>query len=202
MKVVYARISTANQNAERQMKKEAEKIYLDVCSGRVPFAERPEGAKILNAKNITEVEVAAVDRLGRNLSDILNTLKTLTEKGVNVYIKNQGLNTMIDGKPNPYATMLIQIMGSIAEFELQQRRERCKEGIAVRKAKQGYKGRKRGAAADLEKLRQKHLEKIKVIQSSLNEGQSINAISNTYNYNRGLIYRLIEKNLVQVVENN
>ena len=202
MKVVYARISTANQNAERQMKKEAEQIYLDVCSGSIPFAERPAGAKLLKAKNVTEIEVASVDRLGRNLSDILNTLKTLTEKGVNVYIKNQGLHTMIDGKANPYATMLIQIMGSIAEFERQQIRRRVSSGAAAaiskadREGYKLYKGRPAGATADLKKLRKKHLEKIKVIQSCLSQGQSINSISKEYNYNRGLIYRLIEKGLV------
>jgi DNA invertase Pin-like site-specific DNA recombinase len=94
--------------------------------------------------------------------------------------------------------MLIQIMGSIAEFERQQIRERQKGGIAAAKARKEkvYKGRQRGASAKLETLKEKHLEKIKVIQSCLSQGQSINSISKEYNYNRGLIYRLIEKGLV------
>lgn len=196
MKVVYARISTPNQNAERQIMKDERKVFLDVCSGTIPFAKRPEGAKLLKAKNLEQIEVAAVDRLGRNLRDILKTLETFTNKGVDIYIKGQGLHTMIEGKPNPYATMLIQIMGTIAEFERENTRLRTSEGIAIAKAKGKFKGRPRGADANTENLKAKHQEKIQVIQSCINEGKPLNWIANEYNYNRGLIYRLIDKGLV------
>lgn len=209
MKIIYARISTANQNATRQMKQEGSKVFLDVCSGKIPFAERIEGAKLLKAKDITEIEVLDIDRLGRNLSDMLNTIQAFTKKGVNIYIKNQGLHTLVNGKPNPTATMIIQIMGSIAEFEREQTKQRCAEGIAVAKAndkllptdKKKYKGKPIGAVADIDKLRNKHSEKIQVIQSKLNEGKSISSISAEFNYNRGLIYRLREKGLIKSVEN-
>jgi len=196
MKVIYARISTANQNAERQMKKDGRKVFLDVCSGTRPFAERTEGAKLLKAKDLEQIEVAAVDRLGRNLSDILTTLEAFTNKGVDIYIKDQGLHTMVNGKPNPTATMLIQIMSAVAEFERKQIKERTAEGIAIAKAKGKYKGRKRGTTATAETLQGKHAEKIQVIQSSINEGRSLKSIADEYGYNRGLIYRLIEKGLV------
>jgi DNA invertase Pin-like site-specific DNA recombinase len=197
MKVVYARISTPNQNQERQMKQDGTKVYLDICSGTIPFAERTEGAKLLKAKDITQIEVAAVDRLGRNLTDILKTLEHFTSKGIDIYIKNQGLHTMVDGKPNPTATMIIQIMGTIAEFERNTIKERTAQGIAIAKAKGRYKGRKRGANAQIESIRTKHAEKIQVIQSCINEGRSLKSIADEYNYNRGLIYRLIEKGLVE-----
>lgn len=200
MKVIYARISTASQNAERQMKQDGTKLYLDVCSGSIPFAEREEGKRLLNDKTITEVEVLDIDRLGRNLSDILKTIETLTSRNVNIIIVNQGLHTMVNGKVNPTATMIIQIMGSIAQFEREKIRERCAQGIAVRKAKKLYKGRVRGSSNDIEKIKAKHIEKIQVIQSSIDQGMSLNSISTKYNYNRGLIYRLIEKGLIQNVE--
>lgn len=204
MNVVYARISTANQNAERQMKQEGKKVFLDVCSGKVPFAEREEGARLLKAKDITEIEVLDIDRLGRNLADMLTTIQTFTDKGIDIYIKNQGLHTLVDGKPNPTATMIIQIMGSIAQFEREQTKQRCAEGIAVAvaqdkllpKHKRKYKGKPKGATIDIEKLREKHAEKIQVIQSKLNEGQNILSIAKEYGYNRGLIYRLIERSLI------
>jgi len=203
MRVIYARISTANQKIERQMKQDGRKVYLDICSGTIPFAERADGSKLLKAKNITQIEVDAVDRLGRNLRDILSTLQHFTDKGIDVYIKSQGLHTMVDGKPNPYATMIIQIMGTIAEFERENLRKRISAGADAAKAKaerEGrklYKGRPAGAKADQKKLRTKHAEKIQVIQSCINEGRSLKSIADEYNYNRGLIYRLIEKGLVE-----
>jgi DNA invertase Pin-like site-specific DNA recombinase len=196
MKVIYARISTANQNAERQMKKDGRKVFLDVCSGIIPFAKRTEGAKLLKAKDVEQIEVASIDRLGRGLSDILTTLEAFTNKGVDIYIKDQGLHTMVDGKPNPTATLLIQIMSAIYEFERKIIKERTAEGIAIAKAKKKYTGRPLGAKAKEDEFRLKHAEKIQVIQSSINEGKSINWISLEYKYNRGLIYRLIEKGLV------
>jgi DNA invertase Pin-like site-specific DNA recombinase len=196
MKVVYARISTANQNAERQMKQEGNKVYLDVCSGVLPFAERVEAKKLLKAKDVTQIEVQSVDRLGRNLSDILNTLDYFTKKGIDIYIVDCGLHTIVNGKPNEFATLLIQIMGAIAEAERKNIKERTRQGIAIAKAKGVYKGKKRGANMKPDKLTERHAEKIAVIQSKLNEGKSINSIANEFNYNRGLIYRLIEKGMI------
>jgi DNA invertase Pin-like site-specific DNA recombinase len=196
MKVIYARISTANQNIERQMKKDGTKVFIDVCSGALPFAERLDGKKLMKAKDVTIIEVAAIDRLGRNLSDILSTLEYFTNKGVDIYIKDQGLHTMVAGKPNPTATMIIQIMASVAEFERKQIRERTAQGIEIAKANGKYKGRKRGAMQPTAKTIEKHAEKIQVIQSCINDGKSLLKISNEYNYSRGLIYRLIEKGFV------
>jgi DNA invertase Pin-like site-specific DNA recombinase len=209
MKVIYARISTANQNEARQMKQQGTRVFLDVCSGKVNFAERPEGAKLLKAKDVTDIEVLDIDRLGRNLRDMLNTIQTFTDKGVNIYIKNQGLNTLVNGKPNPTATMIIQIMGSIAQFEREQTRQRCAEGIAVAKAqdkllpkhKRKYKGKPIGTPTDIDLIRNKHAEKIQVIQSYINEGKPLNWIANEYKYNRGTIYRLIEKGLIKTKAN-
>ena len=206
MKVVYARISTANQNEARQMKQEGTKVYLDVCSGKVPFAEREEGAKLLKAKDVTDIEVLDIDRLGRNLTDMLTTIQAFTDKGVNIYIKNQGLNTLVNGKPNPTATMIVQIMGSIAQFEREQTRQRCAEGIAVAvaqdkllpKHKRKYKGKPLGAVTDIDLIRKKHAEKIQVVQSELKNGKNIYSISQEYKYNRTTIYRLIQQGLIKI----
>lgn len=209
MKVIYARISTANQNEARQMKQDGTKVYLDTCSGKIPFAERTEGQKLLKAKDVTEIEVLAIDRLGRNLRDMLNTIQTFTDRGIDIYIKNQGLHTLIDGKPNPTATMIIQIMGSIAQFEREQTAARCKEGIDIAKAKdktlpqhkRTYQGKKIGTLTDIDLIKSKHAEKIIVIESMLKQGKSINAISNEHKYHRGTIYRLIERGLIKTEAN-
>lgn len=201
MKVVYARISTANQNAERQMKQEGTKVYLDVCSGTLPFAERPEGAKLMKAKDITQIEVLSIDRLGRGLLDTLNTLDYFTKKGIDIYIVDCGLHTIVNGKPNEIATLLIHIMGAFAEADRKNIKERTRQGIAIAKAKGKYKGKPRGAVTDTDKIRTRHQEKIQVIQSHLNNGKNITAIATEYGYNRGLIYRLIERGLIKTEAN-
>jgi DNA invertase Pin-like site-specific DNA recombinase len=173
------------------------KLYLDVCSGKVPFFERPEASKLLKNKQVTEIEVLDIDRLGRNLSDMLNTIQELTNRNINIYIVNQGLNTISNGKPNPTATMIINIMRSIAQFEHEQRRQRCAEGIAIAKAKNVYKGRKKGATRSDEKTIEKHKEKIAVIEHELSKGMKLNTIAKKYGYHRGLIYRLIDKGMIK-----
>jgi DNA invertase Pin-like site-specific DNA recombinase len=115
MKAIYVRISTANQKFERQMKEEKNVTYfIDVASGYIPFQKRPEALKLMHDDSITCIEVKEVSRLGRNLADILNTIYFFMDKGVDIYISNQGLHTILpDGKKNPTAMLLISILGTL-----------------------------------------------------------------------------------------
>jgi len=70
MIVKYIRISTTEQNTDRQEKFDG-KVYIDKISGSTPFAERPQAKKLLSNKEITEVHVHSIDRLGRNTLDIM-----------------------------------------------------------------------------------------------------------------------------------
>ena len=149
MIVKYIRISTTEQNTDRQEKFDG-KVYIDKISGSTPFAERPQAKKLLSNKEITEVHVHSIDRLGRNTLDIMQTIQNFTSIGVNVVSEKEGLNTIIDGKENPIAKMMIGILGTLAEFELSRLKERQAEGIAERKAKGLYSGRKIGTSESIE----------------------------------------------------
>lgn len=137
--VKYARVSTTDQNPERQGNCD----FLDKCSGSIPFEERPEAKKLLQwvaVGRVKEVRVHSIDRLGRNTLDILQTIKHFTAMGVNVVSEKEGLNTLLpDGKENPVAKMMIGILGTLSEFELERIRERQREGIAKAKARGSYK---------------------------------------------------------------
>ena len=136
--VKYARVSTTDQNPERQGNCD----FLDKCSGSIPFDERPEAKKLLQwvaVGRVKEVRVHSIDRLGRNTLDILQTIKHFTAMGVNVVSEREGLKTLLpDGKENPVAKMMIGILGTLSEFELERIRERQREGIAKAKAKGIY----------------------------------------------------------------
>jgi len=179
MKAIYVRISTPNQNMERQLKNEENiKVYIDIESGSVPFMDRPEALKLVNDETITMIQVKEVSRLGRNLRDILNTIEIFTAKGVNIYIENQGLYTLLpDGKVNPTANMIIAILGTIAQQEREVLLERTKEGVAIAKAKGKYKGRKRGTENKAETINKRYALTIKRANELIKGGYSINYIS-------------------------
>lgn len=141
MKVKYIRVSTTEQNTTRQEEK-GFKAYIDQISGSVIFSERPQGKKLLNEVSqghITEVHVHSIDRLGRNTMDILQTIKTMTANNVNVISRKEGLSTLVDGKESPTAKMVLSIMATLSEFELNTIKERQLEGIARAKERGVYK---------------------------------------------------------------
>jgi DNA invertase Pin-like site-specific DNA recombinase len=150
MKAKYIRVSTKEQNTDRQTDFNG-LIYVDECSGSIPFKDRTEAKKLLDNKELTEVHVHSIDRLGRSTLDIMHTIQNFTSKGINVVSTKEGLQTLIDGKENPIAKMMIGILGTLAEFELSRIKERQAEGIAKAKAKGVYKeGRKVGSKESIE----------------------------------------------------
>lgn len=174
MKARYIRISTANQNHERQLRKahEAELLFLDVCSGSIPFKDREAGSELLaqvEEGGISYLTVHAIDRLGRNLIDILSTLKTLEEIGVIVKVDNLGLESLVNGRPNSAFKLIISVLANISEMERETMLERQREGIALAKARGQYKGRLRGSKESDEDFLSKYPEVVKYLKS----GQSL-----------------------------
>ncbi len=150
MKILYSRISSISQNSSRQTQNAKDFDYLieDKCSGATPFFDREGGKKIekLVFKNqVTQISVHAIDRLGRNLLDILNTIAFFNKKGICIHFIQQGIKTLNeDGTENPISKMIISILGVVAEMERNLIKERQAEGVAIAKAKGIYKGRAKG----------------------------------------------------------
>ena len=173
-KIQYVRVSTEGQNPDRQEEgiTSGLQFKMDKISGSVPFADRPKGAWIMQkaeAGEIDEVHVHSIDRLGRNTIDIMQTIQRLTELGVNLVSKKEGLQTLIDGKENPTAKLIIGVLASVAELERTLIRERQAEGIAIAKRdKDKYKGRPKGRES-VDQFLKKHRKVLK----ELNEGSSL-----------------------------
>lgn len=154
MKVLYVRCSTADQKTDRQRvnEKEFNHVVEDKCSGAIPFFEREGGKEI---KKLTEqgiiksLAIYSIDRAGRDLRDIINTIHYFTSKGICISFLSQGLTTLgPDGKENSISKLIISILGTVAEMERIQIRERQMEGIRLAKLKRIYKGRKQGSSED------------------------------------------------------
>ena len=84
------------------------------------------------------VEVHSIDRLARNINDLLQIVKTITEeRHAEIYFIKENLR-FTDDTNNPFNKLTLQIIGSIAEFERNMIKMRQKEGIAIAKKKGVY----------------------------------------------------------------
>ena len=154
MNVLYCRVSTLDQKTDRQKVKEKDfkLVVEDKCSGAVPFFIRPGGMeikKLIDQKVKFTLSVLTIDRLGRDLRDIINTIHFFTENTTPIHFISQGLATLDSkGRENPIAKMMISILGVVGEMEKTQIKERQIEGINLAKLKGVYKGRVEGSKED------------------------------------------------------
>lgn len=150
MKVLYARVSTIDQKTDRQKVNEQDYqlVIEDKCSGAIPFFDRNGGKETLNLIEkgiLKDLYVWQIDRLGRDLRDILNTIHFFNQRGICIHFVSQGLRTLQpEGQENPISKMIISILGVVGEMERSQIKERQLEGIKIAKLKGVYLGRKIG----------------------------------------------------------
>jgi DNA invertase Pin-like site-specific DNA recombinase len=158
LNVLYTRVSTLDQKTDRQRinEKEFNLVIEDKCSGAIPFFEREGGKQILaliEKDLLSSLSVITIDRLGRNLRDILNTIHFFTEREIPIIFLNQNLRTIdSDGNENSITRLMISILGTVGEMERNQIRERQLVGIRLAKARGVYKGRKTGTKEDAHKF--------------------------------------------------
>jgi len=149
---LYIRVSTSKQatdNQRRELSAVAErsgweiwKIYEDAgISGAKGRDKRPGLDAMLRAVNAREFDMVAawsVDRLGRSLTDLLGILQNLHDKGVDLFLHQQGLDTSTTA-----GKAMFQMLGVFAEFERGIIRERVNAGLARARAKGTKLGRRR-----------------------------------------------------------
>lgn len=177
MKINYIRVSTGTQNKEvQEFNLSSEyKVFKEVVSGSIAFAERTEGAKIIQLVKegkVEEILIHDISRIGRNNLDILKTIEFFTLNNVNLISRREGLSTMIEGKANPIATLIIGILSTLAQHERERLKERQREGIDKAKLKGVYKNNGGNRKEEtLEEFSAK--SSTKKILKFLNEGNSL-----------------------------
>ena len=177
MKINYVRISSGSQSNDIQVFNlpSDNKVFKDTISGSIAFSDRPEGAKIIELVKegrIDTIYINDISRIGRDNIDVLNMIQFFTENGVNLISRREGLSTMIEGKVNPIASLIIGILSTLAQHELERLRERQKEGIARAKDRGVYSSH---GGNRKEETREEFLAKsdTKKIIKYLNEGNSL-----------------------------
>jgi len=136
--VIYSRVSTQGQEVENQIKLlkqianqkgyELVEIISDVMSGAKGRKERKGFDKLIKGsirKEWDSILVWSVDRLGRNLKDLVSFLDEINAVGCELYIHQSGIDTS-----TPAGKMMFQMVGMFAEFERSMISERVKLGMA------------------------------------------------------------------------
>ena len=140
MNVAYIRVSSKDQNLDRQRKildgYGIEKWYEEKVSGK--NTDRPELKLMLDfVREGDTVYVCSFDRLSRSVLDLLDICDKLGKKNVQLVSVKERIDTS-----TPNGRLMLTVVGAIAEFERAIIRERQEEGIAIAKAKGVYAGRK------------------------------------------------------------
>jgi DNA invertase Pin-like site-specific DNA recombinase len=148
---IYLRVSTDKQttdNQRRELAAVAERsgwhvvqVFEDAgISGAKGRDKRPGLDAMMKAVNAREFDMVAawsVDRLGRSLTDLLAILQGLHDKGVDLFLHQQGLDTSTTA-----GKAMFQMLGVFAEFERGIIRERVNAGLARARAKGMRLGRR------------------------------------------------------------
>jgi len=136
---IYLRVSTSKQDTNNQRREllavaarsgwDVVRVYEDAgISGAKGRDKRPGLDAMLKAVNAREFDMVAawsVDRVGRSLTDLLGILQSLHDKGTDLFLHQQGLDTStVAGKA------MFQMLGVFAEFERGIIRERINAGLA------------------------------------------------------------------------
>jgi DNA invertase Pin-like site-specific DNA recombinase len=140
-RIGYIRVSTLEQNTSRQLEGiQIDIPYVEHASGK--DANRPQlQAMLKNLRDGDQVIVHSMDRLSRNLIDLRCIVEEITDKGAAVQFMKENMQ-FCGNNEDSMNRLLLNMLGSFAEFERSLMRERQMEGIAIAKAKGVYAGRK------------------------------------------------------------
>lgn len=154
----YKRVSTVDQSTDRQLDGlQLSLVFEDKVSGK--DVNRPELQKLINDQTLSSLHnvtlhVHSLDRLARNLQDLEKLVQVFTNKGWRLKFHKENL-VFESGAASAMQTLLLQLLGAVAQFERALIRERQKEGITIAKAKGVYKGRKNALSpAQVQDLKQ------------------------------------------------
>jgi DNA invertase Pin-like site-specific DNA recombinase len=160
---IYVRVSTTDQTTEnqrRELMEVAERAGWDVVgvfadegvSGAKGRDKRPQFDAVLKLVTQRKVDMVAawsVDRLGRSVQHLVETLGDLRAAGADLYLHKQALDTT-----TPAGRAMFQMLGVFAEFEREIIRERVVSGMATARAAGKPMGRPRAEEATVSRIRE------------------------------------------------
>ena len=182
----YIRVSSVDQNTERQLDGlTLDKTFTDKCSGK--DTHRPKlGAALEYLRDGDTLVVHSMDRLARNVVDLLTLVETLTAESISVKFVKENLT--FTGDDSPMNKLLLTLLGAVAQFERSMIRERQREGIEIAKAKGVYTGAQH-------KGRQKQLTAVEVglLEERIAKGEKKAQIARDLGISRKTLYNYLDR---------
>ena len=180
----YTRVSTSSQDATLQLDAlvtagvQKRDVFADVTSGSRTAIERPGMKKLLEyAEAGDTVVVWRVDRLGRSLLDVLNTVNLMRERGVLV----QSISDGIDPATST-GRMMLNMLASLAEYERELIVERVNAGIAAARQSGTRFGRPLSDPAVV-------AEKLAIVKDARAKGRTAQEAARLVGWSRATYYR-------------
>jgi DNA invertase Pin-like site-specific DNA recombinase len=179
--VGYIRVSSVDQHPDRQLSDvQCDRLFTDRVSGR--STDRPQLDALLHyVREGDTVVVHSMDRLARNLEDLRRLVRELTGRGIRVQFVKENLT--FTGEDTPMATLLLSVMGAMAEFERALIRERQREGIALAKKRGVYQGRQWALTA----------EEAEDLRRQAAAGATKSELARAFGIGRASVYRYLKR---------
>ena len=177
-RVGYRRVSTHDQNLERQDLGEVDRVFEEHESGS--RKDRPALEEMLGyCRDGDQIVVWSIDRLARDLRDLQSIVERVTSVGASIQFLSEGLS-FGPGDSDPFSKLQFQMLGAFAEFERAITRKRQAEGIAKAKKRGVYRGGKR------------RIDRDRVLEMTEN-GSGPSAIAEEMSISRMTVYRILDE---------
>lgn len=176
----YARVSTGDQDVAGQTLRleqaGAIKVFTDVKSGK--SMDRPGLADLIAyARAGDTLAIVRLDRLGRSLAELLETVKMLRERQIDLLSLEEKIDTS-----SAAGELIFHVFGAIAHFERRLISERTKDGIAAARAKGKKPGRQ---PLDIKKIQ----AAIKLVESDMSPTEAARQLG----LGRSTVYRELRR---------
>ncbi|GAA1713091.1 recombinase family protein [Dietzia cercidiphylli] len=180
----YTRVSTASQDAQLQLDAlvdsgvQKRDVFADVTSGSRTAIERPGMKRLLDyAESGDTVVVWRIDRLGRSLIDVLNTVNLMRDKGVKIKSLSDGIDPETTS-----GRLMLGMLATLAEYERELITERVNAGIAAAKQSGTRFGRPPVDPAVI-------AEKLDIARDARAKGRTAEEAARLVGWSRATLYR-------------
>lgn len=181
--VGYVRVSSADQNLERQLEAigPVDRLFTDKVSGGSRTARTGLADCLAYLREGDTLRVASMDRLARSVVDLKTIVGEVLAKGARVEFVTEAMTYSPD-RDDPMSNFLLSIMGAYAEFERSLIHERQRQGIDLAKQAGRYKGRARKLTAD----------QIEDARALVADGYPKTKLAERFGVSRATLYRALD----------
>ena len=202
--VIYARVSSTiernRQNTERQVldlkayaefaKLEVVEVFEEYISGGKRNDERPilqDAIDYCIENKVDFLLVNELSRVGRSTFEVLETIKTLIDHKINLYMQKEQFTLLgDDGKPSMFAPIMLATLATCAQIERDNIQFRLSSGYKNFKANGGKVGRKKGSIKTDEQKREEYKEVIQLLK----KGYSVRNVAKIANRGISTVQRI------------